>query len=95
MTVKELNLLKRKMWDVLMENPEISNKVKTCGINRKVKTCGKAMVYDIADFNNHAIMIVNQPTQVNDNTISDLGINAEKCTIKRLFTVSNDHDIVL
>lgn len=86
MTVKELNLLKRKMWDVLMENPEI---------NRKVKTCGKAMVYDIADFNNHAIMIVNQPTQVNDNTISDLGINAEKCTIKRLFTVSNDHDIVL
>lgn len=86
MTVKELNLLKRKMWDVLMENPEI---------NCKVKTCGKAMVYDIADFNNHAIMIVNQPTQVNDNTISDLGINVEKCTIKRLFTVSNDHDIVL
>ena len=85
MTVKELNLLKRKMWDVLMENPEISH---------KIKTCGKAIVYDIADFNNHIIMIVNNPKQINNNTISEKGIDAEKCTVKKLFTVSNDHDII-
>lgn len=85
MTVKELNLLKRKMWDVLMENPEISH---------KVKTCGKAIVYNISDFHNRIIMIVDNPKQVNDNTIAGKGINAEKCNVKKLFTVSNDHDIV-
>ena len=84
MTVKELNLLKRKMWDVLMENPEISN---------KVKTYGKAIVYNISDFHNRIIMIVDNPKQVNDNTIAEKGINAEKCDVRKLFTVSNDHDI--
>lgn len=85
MTVKELNLLKRKMWDVLMENPEISH---------KVKTCGKAIVYDISDFHNRIIMIVDNPKQVNDNTIAEKGINTEKCDVRKLFTVSNDHDII-
>ena len=85
MTVKELNLLKRKMWDVLMENPEISH---------KVKTCGKAIVYNISDFHNRIIMIVDNPKQVNDNTIAEKGINAKKCDVRKLFTVSNHHDIV-
>lgn len=85
MTVKELNLLKRKMWDVLMENPEISH---------KVKTCGKAIVYNISDFHNQIIMIVDNPKQVNDNTIAEKGINTGKCDVRKLFTVSNDHDII-
>lgn len=84
MTVKEFNLLKRKMWDVLMENPEISH---------KVKTCGKAIVYNISDFHNRAIMIVNNPKQVNDNTIAEKGMDAEKCDIRKLFTISADQNI--
>lgn len=85
MTVKELNLLKRKMWDILMENPEISH---------KVKTCGKAIVYDVSDFHNHGIMIVNRREQINDNTISEKGFNTNDAVIKYLFTVGADHSVL-
>ena len=84
MTVKEINLLKRKMWEVLMKNPEIAD---------RVHSEGRATVVDLRDFSSHAIMIVNRDSQINDNTIRDHGIDPNHAQVKKLFTVMANHDI--
>lgn len=85
MTVKELNSIKRKMWDSLMENPEVFD---------NVKITGTAIIYDISDVHKHGIFVVNRPEQINDNMLTKNGFNAEKSDIKRLFTITASHNII-
>lgn len=85
MTVKELNSIKRKMWDSLMENPEIFD---------NVKITGTAILYDISDGQKHGIFVVSRSEQINDNMLTENGFNAEKSDIKRLFTVTASHNII-
>lgn len=85
MTVKEFNLIKRDLWSILMESPEI---------NECVKRSGRAIVYDIRDFRVHKIMVVNCDTQINHNSLTENDIDPETAHIERLFTVLDNHNII-
>lgn len=85
MTVKELNLIKRDLWSILMKSPEIE---------ARVKLSGRAIVYDIRDFRAHKIMVVNCDTQINHNSLTENDIDPETAHIERLFTVLDNHNII-
>lgn len=91
MTVKEFNLMRHDMWEILMKNPEISEHVKRNGC---------AIVYDAYNFYNlcnfadHTLIVVDSPEQINANTLKKHGVNRYKAIIDRLFTVTSDHNIL-
>lgn len=85
MTIKEFNLMKRKMYDLLMTNPEISE---------RVMNSGRAIIFDVRDHEQHSIMICDRDSQINDNTISAQNIMPEKAKVKKLMTVTSDHNVI-
>ena len=80
MTVKELNKIRAGLYDLCLENKQISDRLKIDGI---------ALVYDLYDFNQHHIAVLSCHTQLHDSMLMELGFeNPEKVHAELLFTLN-------
>lgn len=84
-TKKEINRQKRRMWTLIMS---ANNEVRYC-----VKSYGSAFVYDVTDGKKTQLVTVGLPSQINDNTLTQLGFNAQNTTVKFFMVVTSNHDI--
>lgn len=72
MTVKEYNKIRRAMFDAAKEIPEVAEALKF----------GNAFIYDVAQLpDKHEIIVLNNKTQMHDNTLREHGFDPAACTV--------------
>lgn len=80
MTVKEMNKIRAGLYELCLENKQISD---------TLEIAGQALVYDCSDFKQHCIAVLSYHTQLHDNMLMELGFeNPEKVHVELLFTLN-------
>lgn len=78
MTVKELNQIKAAAYASAESIPEVKDAL----------IYGDCFIYEVSDFNNRQIVVVNHKTQMSDSTIKSVGLNPETATVNMLMRLN-------
>lgn len=78
MKVKELNELRRKLYEEIIKDEEVS---------KELRNSEQVYLYEIEEGSKHEIIVISKPTQLNISLLKEQGFS-DKAYIKMIYTIN-------